>query len=65
MIELETLGAGILAKRGLWNTLAKTTATERAGLDFDELVERANAQLAVVEQLRERAATIAFSSTRD
>ncbi len=65
LIELETLGAGILAKRGLWNALAQATDVPRAGLDFDELVDRANAQLAVVEQLRERAAAIAFPSARD
>ncbi len=65
VIELETLGGGILAKRGLWNALAKTTAAQKAGLDFDELVDRANAQLAVVEQLRERAAAMAFSVTAD
>jgi len=62
VIELETLEAGILAKRGLWNALAKATDAQRVGLDFDELVDRANAQLAVVEQLRERAAAIAFPS---
>ncbi len=65
VIELETLGGGILAKRGLWNALATTTAAQRAELDFDVLVERANAQLAVVEQLRERAAAMAFSATTD
>ena len=49
VIELETLGAGILAKRGLWNALAKATDAQRVGLDFDDLVDRANTQLAVVE----------------
>ena len=63
VIELEALGAGILAKRGLWNALAETPGARGAGLDFGELVDRANAQLAVVERLRERAAADAFSST--
>ena len=65
LIELETLGSGILAKRGLWNALAQAIDGAPAGLDFAELVDRANAQLAVVEQLRERAAAIAFPATRD
>ena len=65
VIELETLGAGILAKRGLWNALARTTDAQKAGMDFVEHVDRANAQLAVVEKLRERAAATAFSSTTE
>ncbi len=62
LIELETLAAGILAKRCLWNALGDATHVTHAGLDFDSLVERANDQLAVVEQLRERAAVVAFAS---
>ena len=63
VIELETLAAGILAKRGLWNALAGTSDAHKAGVDFVERVDRANAQLAVVETLRERAAATAFPST--
>ncbi len=64
VLELETLGAGILAKRGLWNAL-ETAGAQTAGSNFDELVDRANGQLAVVERLRDRAAAIAFRSTAD
>ena len=64
VIELETLGSGILAKRGLWNAL-KTAGAHTAGLNLDELLDRANGQLAVVERLRDRAAAIAFWSTAD
>ena len=63
VLELETLGSGILAKRGLWSALAQTTDAKTAEADFPQLIDRANAQLAVVEQLRERAAAIAFPST--
>lgn len=65
VLELETLGAGILAKRGLWSALAEASGGGDAGSSFGELIDRADGQLAVVEQLRERAAAIAFTSGTD
>ena len=65
VIELETLGAGILAKRGLWNALSQAIDGPPASVDFDELIDRADAQLAVVERLRKQAAALAFSSARN
>jgi len=64
VLELETLGAGILAKRGLWSALAQANAGHH-GMEFGELIDRANGQLAVVEQLRERAAAISFTPATD
>lgn len=58
VVELETLGAGIHAKRDLWTTLEH--ATRNAAIDFGELRARADEQLAVVERLRNVASGRAF-----
>ena len=57
LIELETLSAGIQAKRGLWQALGQI-ADRELGVDLDRLTSRAEAQLALVERLRTRAAEI-------
>jgi hypothetical protein len=60
VVELETLGAGIHAKRDLWSTLESVVSAEKADADFNELQARADEQLAVVERLRGIASTRAF-----
>ena len=62
LIELETLAAGIEAKRGLWQALKQAGEGGALGLDLDELLRRADAQRAVVEGLQKHAAALAFRS---
>ena len=64
LIELETLSAGIEAKRGLWQALGQTTDRE-LGVDLHRLTSRAETQLELVERLRTRAASLAFAKTAD
>ena len=64
LIELETLSAGIEAKRGLWQALGQAVDRE-LGVDLDRLTGRAETQLALVERLRTRAASLAFTKTAD
>jgi hypothetical protein len=62
MVELEGLTAGVAGKRALWCTLSNVAASEprldRARLSA--LIERADAQLAVLDDLRSQAADEAF-----
>jgi hypothetical protein len=61
MVELETLAIGIVGKRALWRALESVGIVERLeGIDVGALVQRAEHQLQAVEQLRLRAARIAF-----
>ena len=62
VIELETLAAGIEAKRGLWQALEQAVESGELGLDLDELLRRAEAQRSVVERLQKQAAALAFGS---
>jgi hypothetical protein len=64
LIELETLSAGIEAKRGLWQALGQIADGE-LGVDLDRLNSRAETQLGLVERLRTRAASVAFAKTTD
>jgi hypothetical protein len=64
LIELETLSAGIEAKRGLWQALGQAVDGE-LGVDLDRLTGRAEAQIASVERLRKRAAELAFAGRAD
>jgi hypothetical protein len=55
VVEVEALTLGVTANRSTWRTLKQLAAT-RPALDqdeLDELISRANTQLAVLEQLRE------------
>lgn len=62
LIELETLAAGIEAKRCLWQALAQTVESGKLGVDLDELLRRADAQLTAVERLQKGAAALALGS---
>jgi hypothetical protein len=51
VIELEGLQIGIGAKAALWRALAQLPAGKRAGVDFEHLLTRAEAQRATVTDL--------------
>ena len=62
MVEIEGLIAGVNGKRSLWRSLLEVAADEPK-LDADRLqrlVERAEQQLATLQELRSRAAREAF-----
>ena len=62
LLELEALAGGIRGKRALWQSLHEV-ADRHAELipgELDGLIERADAQLAVVEDLHRRAASLAL-----
>jgi hypothetical protein len=54
LLELETLQIGIAGKRALWVSLQEVADQDAhiAGLDLDGLVARADAQIAVVQDVR-------------
>jgi hypothetical protein len=62
VLELETLAAGIQAKRGLWRALDQAVRKQLPDADLNELLARADAQLAVVERLHNHATALAFGS---
>jgi len=59
---LETLGLGILGKRGLWRALAEISQIDPRldSYDFDALIASSEAQYAKVESYRLRLARSAF-----
>jgi hypothetical protein len=61
---LEALALGILGKMKLWRALAAIAATDTrlAGVDFDSLADRAEAQHAQVEQRRLKLAHMALKA---
>jgi hypothetical protein len=59
VLELEALAAGVVAKRGLWTTLA-TIAVAPVPVGLEELTARADEQLASIEKLHVAAASSAF-----
>jgi hypothetical protein len=61
---LETVSLGIAGKQALWDALAAAVedAPELSSLDYTRLGQRAEAQRAVVENLRLRAAQEAFGT---
>jgi hypothetical protein len=63
VVELEGLCAGIHGKQMLWRSLERSLDTV-AGFDFEELGERAGAQLRRLEKHRLEAAATALSSPR-
>jgi hypothetical protein len=64
VIELEGLAMGVSGKRKLWDLLRRMPADVRlAGIDFAQLVARADDQLARIEELHGRATAVAFGAT--
>ena len=63
LLELETIALGIHGKRGMWEVLARVAGDDPRleGIDFDELVERANRQQEDVQQHRRAMADAAFA----
>ena len=59
VVELEVLLVGIRGKEALWATLGNTMRS-LDGIDFDALVESAQAQARQIEELRLSAVTGAF-----
>ncbi len=62
VVELEGLVVGVTGKTALWESLRDTLGEQVAGVDLNELVERANRQRALLDALRRRAAAEAFSN---
>lgn len=62
LIELEGLHVGISGKLSLWQVLAATSAPDLGGIDLDELIARAQRQLAGLEPFRIAAARDAFDA---
>jgi hypothetical protein len=60
--ELEALSLGVEGKNALWLTLRRTHGDDPrlAGVDFDELIERARSQRRRLERQRRNAADEAF-----
>ena len=61
--ELEVLSLGVEGKNVLWQALRRTHGDDPrlAGIDFDELIERARSQRRRLERQRRRAAEEAFA----
>lgn len=57
VLELEGLAMGITGKMGLWEALRDRDTAAPPGIDFEQLVLRAEAQRAAVEELHRLAAT--------
>jgi hypothetical protein len=66
LLELEALVAGVKAKHSMWRALRLTVASDPrlASVDFDRLVERAETQLAALEEHHAEAAALAFGGSR-
>jgi hypothetical protein len=63
LIEFEGLALGISGKKGLWKALLESPVAgdpRAASFDFEALVARADRQASQVEELRLRAAAVAF-----
>jgi len=61
VLELEALSVGVAGKRALWESLLTTRIGGRlAGIDLEELAERARRQRDAIEDCRVRAAREAF-----
>ena len=65
LVELEGLHIGISGKLSTWQVLAATSADELEGVDLDELIARAQAQLAGLEPFRIAAAREAFGTVAE
>jgi hypothetical protein len=60
VVELEGLCIGITGKIELWGVLRNSLGAQWEDFDFEQLTERAAAQLDAVEDLHRRAAALAF-----
>lgn len=60
VLELEGLTMGVTGKRAMWRALRELPALAGAGIDFDVLEQRANAQIDELEKRRVDAAKLAF-----
>jgi hypothetical protein len=56
LIELEGLLIGINGKASLWKNLDELEIGEQVGIDLEQLIERAERQRALVDELRRHAA---------
>ena len=63
LVEIETLIAGIEAKRCLWVSLEQAHRRELADIDFEQLVGRANHQRQQLVPLHRHAAQLALTVT--
>jgi len=65
VLELETLGAGVEAKRALWASLKRLVEQEGTdlGVDLDELIARAQRQRRLLERRRLEAAAEALAGS--
>lgn len=62
LLELEALSAGVAGKRSLWLSLAASLGTEPLRtVSLDELVVRADEQLALLDSIRPALATAALA----
>jgi len=64
VLALETIAMGITGKKLLWRALAAADVPRPGNIDFVELEQRAEEQIARVELERMRAAREAFSGNR-
>ena len=64
VLALETIAMGITGKKLLWRALAATDLPRRGNIDFVELEQRAEEQIARVDLERMRVAREAFSGNR-
>jgi len=64
VLELEGLALGVEGKGALWRALSRICGDDArlAGVDFDELLRRAERQRGVIERERLRAAELAFAA---
>jgi hypothetical protein len=65
MLELEMLVIGVTGKLALWKALDRIEDSRLEGIDFDRLVERAEAQRQRLEQFRINLAPAAIGSQGD
>jgi hypothetical protein len=66
VVEFEGLALGITGKKGLWKALQQSPVAadpRTAAYDFEALAARADRQAGEVEQLRLRAAAVAFTAS--
>jgi hypothetical protein len=64
VVELEALTSGVSGKRALWQALAQQSDSRLKEFDFGALVERADRQLAALEENRLVASRAAFGGER-
>ncbi len=65
VLRFETLIAGVTGKRRLWRALRTLALEAPLDAELDQLLQRAEQQLATLEQLHEEACREVFSKERD